>query len=115
MRQNGSLRQLARELGLPPNFAATLSRALAGKGIGLASANRIRLALGEPAIGEVREPVCPDCGGSHRVGRCHGRPGEPVLLAPGARIVRRTPIRRWADLPVGELRRAIEERKPYGS
>jgi len=48
LRHNGSLRSLARELGFPPHFAATLSDMLREKPgcCSLARENQVRVALG---------------------------------------------------------------------
>jgi len=116
-RRNGSLRKLAQELGFPPSFAASLSDVLHERheNVGLRTENRIRVALGLDPIAVYEVPPCPDCGLVH-TGRCRGKRGEVAIVGPDEVVVkraRRRTVKRWRDLPVGELARAIRDRVEY--
>ncbi|GAB4524535.1 MAG: hypothetical protein Kow0047_34160 [Anaerolineae bacterium] len=94
-RKNGSLRDLARSLGFPPSFAATLSDVLRERhgNVSLKTENRIRVALGLEPIAAYEVAPCPDCGGVH-TGRCGGKARqaavEVVVIDPTQeRVVRR--------------------------
>jgi hypothetical protein len=102
-----TLRALARELGFPPSYEATLSAVLRGAAghVGLEAENELRRALGLPAVGTVAAPVCPSCGSDHRLPDCKGQEVQFVR--------RRRKARRWRDLPLGALRDAIRNRVPY--
>lgn len=118
-RKNGhTLRALAAELCLPENWTGVLSDVLNGReGVSQDTENRLRLALGLPAIGTRTVPVCPACGGDHRVegNNCEGLPVVKIVaLRPGQRIYRRGPARHWRDLAPEELAAAIRHRVNYG-
>ncbi len=122
-RKNGSLRELARELGFPPSFAATLSDVLRErhKNISLRTENRLRVALGLEPIGTYEVPACPDCGAIH-TGRCNGKGpnGLLVVIDPQMeRVVRKSSQkrrRRRASISISvELRdRLNQARKAAG-
>jgi len=116
-RRNGSLRKLAQELGFPPSFAASLSDVLREKHekVNLRTENRIRVALGLDPIAVYEVPPCPDCGLVH-TGRCRGKQGEVTIVGADEVVVkraRRRTVKRWRDLPVGELAWAICNRVEY--
>ncbi len=99
----GSQRKASAYLGESPGVVSDIVRGR-GKHVSLATENRVRAALGLPAIlPRVEVEVCPDCGGVH-VGRCHGR---EVVLRPVRH--RRLPSR-IADMPTGMLAVMIRTR-----
>ena len=117
--KNGSLRQLAHELGYPREFAATLSKILTDKPgqVSQTTENELRRRLGLPAIGHVPVPVCPTCGEAHVAPDCHGKPVAAVVVLRREEVVtRRRPRRqpeRWVDYATAALRQALEDRQPY--
>ena len=82
----GSLRRAARELDIS---AGTLSDIINGRAdhVSLRTENKVRAALGLPALHYHTVPACPDCGSVH-VGRCHNKPVavRPVRLRRGKSV-----------------------------
>ncbi len=117
--KNGSLRQLAYELGYPPAYAATLSKIMLNKAgqVSQETENELRHRLGLPAIGTVAVPVCPTCGAAHVAGDCHGKTvAAVVVLSSAERVTTRRQKRqpeRWVDFATAALRAALENRQPY--
>ena len=117
--KNGSLRQLAHELGYPREFAATLSKILLNKAgqVSQETENELRRRLCLPAIGTATVPVCPTCAAAHVAGDCHGKTvAAVVVLSSGERVTTRRPRRqpeRWVDFATAALRQALENRQPY--
>jgi hypothetical protein len=116
-RRNGrGLVDLARSLGKPASYNATLSRVLTNKAISIDAENELRLLLGLPAIGVVPVPVCPSCGVAHVAGDCGGKDVHQVVVLGHDETVKRRRERRgpqrWADYPPEALAEALRNRVP---
>lgn len=101
----GGQRKAARALGVAQQ---TLSDIINGRAdhVSLRTENRVRAALGLPALHYHTVPACPDCGSVH-TGRCKGR---AVEVRP---VRRRKPVHRIADYPARALAAAIIHRQEY--
>lgn len=115
----GTWKKVAEEIGeLSPAYWQQV--AVGKREITLRGVNALRRADGLPPLADLVEVApCPDCGMVHVIGRCHGKQGTPIILAPNE-LVRRKPAAKplaayksLFDAPAKVLAAAIKNRQEY--